>query len=126
VVLADLLTQREPDPSSRILIVTKQTFEDFNDPVGLGRIDADPVVGDGELPAATQRSRPRRSPRSVPAGRSGPVDYGLVVDRFELPVRLFDSSPVSRARSSVLETGSTPSFIGADHSSIRLELGLGP
>src|SRR4051794_6895355 len=50
VILDDLPAQCEPDAGAGVLVPRVQPLEDQEDPVGVPGLDADPVVGAGELP----------------------------------------------------------------------------
>ena len=57
VVLDDLAAHREPDPGPRVDVPGVQALEDDEDPVGVLGVDADAVVGHGELPALAVAAR---------------------------------------------------------------------
>src|SRR5689334_22157799 len=50
VELHDLAAQRQPDSGAPVLIAQVQPLEDHEDPLGVLRLDADPVVADPEQP----------------------------------------------------------------------------
>src|SRR5512139_952417 len=58
VILDDLLAHRESDARTGVLVLRVQPLEDQEDPVGVAGIDADAVVGAGELPHLAVEPRP--------------------------------------------------------------------
>ena len=84
VVLDDLPAHREPDPGPRVDVPGVQALEDDEDPVGVLGVDADAVVGHGELPVLTVAAR-------GDAHHGGSSPWNLIA----LEIRFWSTSPSS-------------------------------